>query len=369
MDIPLTRRTLLGAGAVATAGGVVGYTQFRSRRLWSANPYPQGDGLRFLQFVDGRLFAADDDRVLELDTDSGAVDWMSSAVYPDDGLVFPPAIDENDVFVGSNRQTCAYEVGTDEPRWRFEDSDLIAPAVSSSEEFVFVGSGTGAGSLHCLDRTDGNRRWSRPLGALTTVPACGPETVYVAANGRVYALDFEGETVWDTPDRGVRALTLDNGTLFVVEEEAVRALDADSGRTQWERGIDAGPSIVPGVDRVFAQAGDASRAYAFDRETGEIAWRFRPDPPKNMSDDREDNLDPRFFDPRVEDPVYHDGTVYFRVVAERKNGLYAVDADSGEKRWHYGTRVRSTAIGNGRIYTLTGDDRLYAFAFEPKFSL
>jgi len=369
MDLPLTRRSLLGAGATAAAAGVVGYTQFRRRRLWSANPYPQGGRLRFLQFVDGRLFATADDCVVELDPDSGAAEWVSPEIYPDDGLVFPPAIDGSDVIVGSNYQVVGYEAGTDDPRWRFEDDDLISPAIGSSDEFAFVGSGTGTGAFHCVDRSDGSGRWSKPLGALTTPPVCGPETVYVPVSGRVHALDFDGEPVWKSPDRGVSSLAHDDGTLFVVEEGAVRALDADSGRTRWKETISAGAPVVPGEDRVFAPSGDGDRGYAFDRETGVISWEFRPDPPNNMSDGREDGAASRIFEPRVQQPVYHDGTVYFEVWADRKTGLYAVDADSGEKRWRYGSPVSSAAVGNGRLYALTDDGRLHAVAFEPQFSL
>jgi outer membrane protein assembly factor BamB len=117
-------------------------------------------------------------------------------------------------------------------------------------------------------------------------------------------------------------------------ESNVEAISLDDGRVLWTAKLDdpdQGPNgVTVAGDRVFGAT--ASRAFALDQETGEMLWSVPLAEGANQAIDMA--------------PGYHDGLVYVSTVptlpnSEYRGGsvgvLWALDAKTGRKRWHFDT--------------------------------
>ena len=109
----------------------------------------------------------------------------------------------------------------------------------------------------------------------------------------------------------------------------------------------ASPPVV--VDQI-AYVGDSDGVYALDAATGEERWRFESGRWSSAS----------------AAPVVKDGVVY---VGEEAGGggrgefyLYALDAATGEERWRFqaGGSVTPPAVVGGTVYVGSGDNYVYA---------
>ncbi len=131
----------------------------------------------------------------------------------------------------------------------------------------------------CLDAEKGTPRWVRYLGAGASVDAA-----QVAGGGGMGGIT--------SPDVGTRLLTLDGPTLYYqTNMGAVTSLDAETGTIRWvatyprvERNSfgsgpqrDLNPAIVhDGL--VIVAPDDANAIFAFDANSGKLAWRSDPIP-------------------------------------------------------------------------------------------
>ena len=144
-------------------------------------------------------------------------------------------------------------------------------------------------------------------------------------------------------------------------EDAVYALDATSGEVVWERAIathpESSPSVVDSTVFYGATTGGggeyASRVWALDAATGETVWSTGIDDGGLRTS-----------------PAVADGTVYVPASSMRvcsgvggddepdcagmtRGRLYAIDAGSGERRWHapIETDTRSSpAVASDVVY-------------------
>jgi outer membrane protein assembly factor BamB len=117
-------------------------------------------------------------------------------------------------------------------------------------------------------------------------------------------------------------------------ESNVQAIDLESGEVQWTKKYEdpsGGPNgVVVAGGRVFGAT--ASSAFALDQATGKEVWS-RP-----LVENPGEAIDMA--------PGYHDGMVYVSTVPTTVNApypgggvgtLWALDADSGKKKWHFAT--------------------------------
>ena len=110
--------------------------------------------------------------------------------------------------------------------------------------------------------------------------------------------------------------------------------------------VQSSPAVADGV--VYVGSDDQS-LYAVDVNTGQKKWRFltRPHEFSNPG-------------PVQSSPAVADGVIYFGAMT---NHLFAVDAETGEKKWQFkaGSAVLSSpAVANGTVYFGSWDGNLYA---------
>jgi outer membrane protein assembly factor BamB len=143
----------------------------------------------------------------------------------------------------------------------------------------------------------------------------------------------------------------------------VQALDLQSGEVHWERRFevpDGGPNgIVVAEGKVFGAT--STEAFALDQKSGKVLWSVP------LARNEHEGIDMA--------PGYHDGMVYVSTVPVTANELYggqgvgilwALDAKSGKKLWHFNT-VPDDLWGNYNVNS--GGGVWYPPAFDEKGSM
>ncbi|TMK57721.1 MAG: hypothetical protein E6G51_05755 [Actinobacteria bacterium] len=151
----------------------------------------------------------------------------------------------------------------------------------------------------------------------------------------------ELEQAWTLPSQAQSSYgaysaspVISNGVIYMQDlESAVQAISLDSGEVQWtwqSESATQGPNGVVVADgKVFGAT--ASEAFALDQETGKELWSV-PVAESPLAIDMA--------------PGYEDGLVYVSTVPTNVNSeyppggvgtLWALDANSGKKVWHFDT--------------------------------
>lgn len=225
-----------------------------------------------------------------------------------------PAVVGNTIYYACRDRLYALEADSGRVIWRYPtDQPLDAqfrstPAVADG--IVYIGATDG--NLYALSATTGNYLWSfRAQGAVLSPPTVVNDVVYFgSADGRVYAINAKtGEPIW----RG-----------------GFRTLDAVNG------------AVAVADDVVYFISADQT-VYAAAAATGMMLWRLR--------------LNGTLY---ALSPVVADRNVY--VVAS--NVLYVLQARSGRQLWARTLSddiVAEPVAGNGTLYVLTRDGRVWCF--------
>jgi outer membrane protein assembly factor BamB len=175
----------------------------------------------------------------------------------------------------------------------------------------------------------------------------------VPSLGLTWSLPIEAEGV----DLGgyVATPVIAAGVAYSQDQESnVQAIDLASGDVLWEKTFEAaanGPNgVVVAAGRVYGAT--PTEAFALDEKTGEELWS--------------ESLVRNRFEQIVMAPGYHRGLVYFATSPVSYKGeevgvLWALNARSGEKAWHFDTVPRSLW---GRPEINFGGGLSYAPAFD-----
>lgn len=205
---------------------------------------------------------------------------------------------------------------------------------------------------------DGTTEWTfRADDDLLTAPTVDGGRVYVGCRDkRLYAIDAgSGAEQWrfETGGRIDARPVAGDGRVFTTSADGdLHALDAASGQRSWVAGTYRTPQRGPalGPKRVFAgvkhraheQAPWAYSLSGFDRGNGDRAVRL--DPPNAFST-----------------PTVVGDTLYLDV---RGQGVTAVDATTGRRRWTYEVAHRSVSrptVGGDAIFVGAGKRDLYSY--------
>jgi alcohol dehydrogenase (cytochrome c) len=212
-----------------------------------------------------------------------------------------------------------------------------------------------------------------PSGSAGTEPAYPgidlSNSRYVAGGPIDSASASKLEPAWELPSEaqstfGAYAASpvVSGGVVYMQDLESnVAAVDLQSGETLWETKMeepDQGPNGVTVAEGMVFGA-TATKAFALDAETGEEAWSTElTTVPKEAID----------MSPGVHDGMVYVSTVPTDVTAEYNGGiagvLWALDAKTGAKRWHFDTvpkglwskKYRKINAGGGAWYAPSFDE-------------
>jgi len=252
--------------------------------------------------------------------------------------------------------TTARENTTDD-----SDDDEAVNTSTATGTTVYIGADNG--NLYAVDAASGDVEWvfEQATKVLLTSPTVVDGTVYVGSlDHTLYAVDaVDGSLEWtyytgDSSEDGISysSPTVYEGTVYIgtgfSDGGALHAIDADSGIQEWSfstpSGVYSSPTAVNDTVYVgygFSSDNDGAGAIALDADSGDLEWAFtEPSEAVHSS------------------PTVYDGTVY---VGTRPGSLYALDADTGNKRWRFDTAGgvdSSPTVHDGIVYvgSLGADD-------------
>ncbi|WP_432764790.1 PQQ-binding-like beta-propeller repeat protein [Halobaculum limi] len=259
--------------------------------------------------------------------------------------------DGKTVVVAGQKGVTAIRSGDGTSQWQHQTGPVeTRPATTSQRVYVPAADGT----LYALNNTDGTLQWSFTGDrTLTTIPLISTEanrvvvgtgesdgvTVGDSSNSEfkptyLYGLTRAGEEVWTIETANgdpVSSTTLHNERLYLRTVNQLEAYDIESGtQIDWEPNLGDGiwdrPSDRPAYNTKRLHS-DSAGLYVPTRDgvvsvshAGDFRWHFQPfDSPTRFA--------------------YHDNTV---ILGSRDNGVYAVDAGTGEQRWR--TQLDDTVI-------------------------
>lgn len=299
--------------------------------------------------------------------DAGSVRWTFEA----DGFVeSSPTIIDGVVYVGDESgYVYAVDVTDGDELWSFQTGDQIRSDAQVVGGVVYIGSTDGA--IYALEADSGRQLWRFQTGSyVNSSPTRVGNTVYVGSeDGNVYALDATtGEEQWryTTGDIVTNAPTVVDGVVYIGGRDGnVYALNTADGSLEWQYGTDLWVnSAVTAVDGVAYVGSDDSTLYALDAADGSLVWQFT-EPAAHV----------------ISATTYHDGVVYVAtddetygvVDAPTDAVLYAVEADTGKKRWEFAVDAEdgedrqfhaSPTVVDGVVYVPNTNGTVYGVDVE-----
>ena len=316
-----------------------------------------------LTIVEDKLYAADLQQVVALDTADGSPLWafpenLSGNTrwgFPADlnhekcGVFYvTPAVGEGRVIVashvpggsfGGRPKNIVWGLDPDTGQfWHFDGATGQYIEGGAIGDGVFV-IGNGDGYIYALDVESGDLQWTFETGhRVWATPLIVEDTVYVGSMDRhLYALNLsDGRERWNFHTDGAFASTpaLRDGTLYIgAFDDRLYAIDADTGTELWRFSNENwfwGSPVVYG-DIVYA-ADVNGKVYAIDAETGAEIWRQSLSTPV-----------------RAGMALTEDGSQLF--VGGQDGALYALDTSDGFEMWLQGSegQVLSRPVVSGSV--------------------
>ena len=307
------------------------------------------DGSAYVGTQDGNL--------VSIDLMTGLQRWskpIGNAGYP---VAAAPAVDDQNVYVGSGYSIYAFDRERGTMKWTFDDGGALAYTGESSpnvlDGVVYVASKEN--TIYALDTETGEKLWRyKTNGLIFGSPAVSGDYVVVGVDdGNIFALNREtGFLAWKYQAEGgvfsSPAISGDSVVLTLASRTVIQ-LGLEDGVLRWEHPIggDASPAVTK--DMVYVGSADGG-VYALAPDAGEQdEWVFPTGSDTVLS------------------PVVVEDTVY----AAAGSTLYAIDRESGEKLWHYpiGDEVSTEpVVVDGVIYIGARNGNLYAIAGDAVFT-
>jgi outer membrane protein assembly factor BamB len=360
----ITRRSLLGAGAVTGAVALAGVIF----QVWRTTPQPRpalgAPTVRWRYLINSHAvtaaverngaiyFGAADGHYYALDAATHTLRWAydtQGAIRPDDpvleaGAVYCSATNgavlklSNDPGITSDAKRLLW-------RFRVPRQTVLTPTLSDGVLYVSCQ----RYRLFALDHQTGAVIWTdgTPFHPTSPVTPDGSR-LYVAGLDAVFALtNGKHDTIWQTPTGGPvnQQMVLSKSVLYAcMRMSRALAFDAATGALRWSFTTDgllfSPPVLDERLGAVFV-GDDSGYVYALDARRGALRWRQQ--------------LDNAVFSLRL-----FKGSIH---VVSRGGYLYAFDPMTGAMRWQYvaGQGVVSPlGVGEDALYVSSADGYLYA---------
>jgi len=257
------------------------------------------------------------------------------------------AVDEETAYLAYNSHIYAISLDSGKERWRFPaeaDPDIsfyAAPAMTDDGQLI---AGSYNNIIYSLNPVNGQVNWTfeQSSGRFIGGPLATENGIFVpSTDHNLYALDFNGKTLWAPFETGEQIWTApatdyECACIYVASmDHRIYAVDSQSGTEVWQT-ADLGGSIVGtpslSLDRVLYTGTFAKEIIALDASNGIELWRFTTQ------------------DWVWSGPALDEATLY---VGDLNGTLYAIDRQTGNQLWHIqtgGSIVGKPLVRNNTIY-------------------
>lgn len=201
-----------------------------------------------------------------------------------------PVVDESGIYVGSD-SSWFYAYNHDGSlKWKYYTADAkrgIHSTALLGDKYVYFGSYNGW--FYCLDKTSGEKIWTRKIGdAFGSSPVLADNAILIAfetfkPDGFVIKMDpRNGETIWVSPKLGDQShssptVDLESRQVFLGANNAKYfALDLDSGSINWQvniAGAMKGTSLLLKDSLYFSDWGESFSS--LNKYTGSLNWSLK----------------------------------------------------------------------------------------------
>lgn len=242
------------------------------------------------------------------------------------------------------------------PVWEHFPSEFARPAFDPENKRVIAL--TRDGVIRSV--AGGKVAWSyRTAGKFNAGPLVAEGVVYApGGDGVLYALEAKtGKLLWSydaQEELGTTPVAADGMLLVVSEVDTIFAIDQKTGKWLWQyrRDVPSGFTIR-GVSRPTVRAGVAYMGFsdghlvALELEDGRVKWA------------RALSTKGQYMDVDASPVLDEAGTLF---AASYRDGVFALDAASGEVRWHTATVGITHLVSAGEVLFIAGDQQVSAMA-------
>lgn len=306
----------------------------------------------------------------------GPLDSKSMWTFETQGTASSPAFGlAGELYVGSaDDHLYCLDTKTGKKKWAYKTEGSVGDPSVDPQGNIYFGSGEMEGKVRAL-APDGSKRWAKKIGRwVQGEVAIDKDRVYAQSeDGTLFALSKEtGEEAWTrkTDPFATTPIPDSDGGLVVIEQDgerhqALARLDAATGEELWSTPVGDRICNTPAVGggkvfyanaggRMGMSNGAPGEIRALDQITGQALWSF---PTEKFA-----AATPLY------DPVTN--TVF---VGAHDHRLYALNADTGEKRWDFKCPdivwTQPSLDKNGTLYFGCCDDEGTVYAVDSKTGL
>ncbi|GAB4495165.1 MAG: hypothetical protein OHK0052_01960 [Anaerolineales bacterium] len=266
------------------------------------------------------------------------------------------------LYLANNTHVYALEARSGALRWAYPEKPNPAhtffapPALTADEQLILGGYDN---TLYSINPANGQPNpWSfkaenRFIGGILTAD----ETIYApVANGHLYALNTNGQPIWQNPFRSdyplwSKPILSENGESLYISgmDKHLYALNPQDGSIQWKTDLNGSAAGTPAlVENTLYQGTFNNEVIALNSQTGEIIWRAATSGWVWAT------------------PAVTTDTIY---VGDLNGTFYAFNRSNGEIRWQLqpdGPIAGEALVYEGKIYLGTESGSVYILSSDGK---
>ena len=324
---------------------------------------------------------------------SDVTDIYTGSLETPDAIRATPVVADGKLFIGNHGKgdMQAFDLSTGEQLWHVDGMNWIHSEMIYSEGRLYVGLGhrfnppegehaTDESGVLALDAETGEKLWwfETELEVMPTPALVDDSLYFVTGDKHLFEVDpATGEQRSVTDLSGIVSMSspaVENGMLYFGTGSPAPytfyAYDTETGEVAWTTDLDevitglddVSPAVSDGIIVTTANTGgpedksggqiDEHRIFGLDAQTGEVLWQDAlgtgPKPSNNRSGA----------------PTISDGKVF--VGSPTTNKAYAYDLETGKRLWSFPTGgIKGAPVAkDGTVYFGTKSGWVYAFNIE-----
>ena len=191
-----------------------------------------------------------------------------------DGVIFVNTVSDGALYAFDFDGSELWKIATTTGSYSGGSSAIYYISPAAYDGMVFFG---GAGpALYCVDIATHDEVWNfSTSGTISTTPAISGGIIYFATEERMYALDLDGQEVWNRSMRcRLSSPAVAHGRVYIGDlDKHLNCLDSGNGSTIWCESVDgavkSSPVVAGGMVYITEYTGTV---YGFDADCGTLVW-------------------------------------------------------------------------------------------------